>query len=69
LGNGDSERFLRRNDVVEVKVQDTAMVAADRTASSRLGDEDSLDLLMTSCDRLADAALATPALSSLTRPV
>lgn len=54
---------------MEVEVEDTAVIGRDGAASARLGDKDSLDLLMTSCDRFADAALATPALAWLARPV
>ena len=68
-GNGDPKRLLRRVHVMEVEIEDTAVVTADGAAPAGLGDEDSLDLLMTSGDRFADAALATPALSSLARPV
>jgi hypothetical protein len=55
--------------VVEVEVEDTAFVAADSAASAGLCNEDSLDLLMTSRDRFADATLAAPAVPWLARPV
>jgi hypothetical protein len=55
--------------MMEVEVEDTAVVAADSAASAGLANEDSLDLLMTSRDRFADATLAAPALSPLARPI
>src|ERR687896_1816184 len=61
--HGDSKGLLRRVDMMEVQVEDAPFIAADRAAASRFGDEDPLDLLMTSRDRLADAAFATPPLA------
>jgi hypothetical protein len=54
---------------MEVKVHDTAFIAANRAAASRLGNEDPLDLLVAPCDRFAHAPLTTPALSGLPRRI
>ena len=59
-GHGDPERFRRRVDMVEVQVDDAALVAAHGTAAAGFLDEDSLDLLVTARNRFPDAALAPP---------
>jgi hypothetical protein len=54
---------------MEMEIEDTAVIAANGTRASRFSDEDPLDLLMSSCDGLANTALATPALPALTGAV
>ena len=47
------------------QVHHAPVVSADRTAPSGLFDEDSLELLLPTCDRLADATLAAPPVSPI----
>jgi len=55
-------------NVVEVQVDDAAVVATDRTAPAGLLNEDALHLLEPPCYGLASAALAPPAMSPLSLP-
>jgi hypothetical protein len=58
---GHAEGLRRGIDVVEVQVDDTAVVAADGAAAARLLDQDSPHLLMATGHGFADAPLAAPA--------
>jgi hypothetical protein len=51
--------------MMEVKVHDTAVVAAHRAAATRLRHKDPLDPLMAPSDRFADASFAPPTMASL----
>src|SRR5207244_4041596 len=57
-GDREVEGLLRRIHVVEVQIDDAAVVTADTTRAAVLGHERALDLLMAPRDRFADAALA-----------
>src|SRR3954470_13013402 len=50
---------------MEVQVDHAAVVAANRATPARLLNENPFDLLQASCDRLAGAPLAAPAISAL----
>jgi len=46
--------------VVEMQVDDSPVISADRTSTAAFGDQDLLDLLVAPRDRLPQAALAVP---------
>jgi hypothetical protein len=58
------ERLLGRIDVVEVEVDDASVVSANGTAAAGLFDEHPLDSLKPTCNRLANAPLAAPAIAA-----
>ena len=61
VGHVDGEALGRWIDVMEVKADYGAVIAADSAAATRFGDEDALDLLMTPGDGFRDTAFACPA--------
>jgi hypothetical protein len=54
--------------MVEREVDDAAVIAADAAGTSRLLNEDLLELLLAPRNRLADAALALPAVAAARTP-
>lgn len=56
----ETEALGRRIDVVEMEVDDAAVVAADRAGSASFVDEGPFDLLLPAGDRLSHATLAAP---------
>ncbi len=63
---GDRERLRRPIDMVKVQAHDAAVISADPAAPSDFLDEDPPELLMTSSDGFAYAALTTPSSGSVT---
>ena len=59
-GNAEGEGLCLRVYVMEVEVDDAAVISADGAAASSLLHEDALELLESASDGLSDTALASP---------
>ena len=63
--DADRERLRSWIDVMEMEIDDAAVIAADGATTSSFVDEESLDLLQSASHGLADTPLAPPAAPSV----